>query len=122
MASRVTPMVHVPDVAATVEWYRALGFTVVDINEDDGVPDWAMMAFGEGVVMFNAGGRRSTAERRDVDLYVHTTEDVDQLHDALPPEVEVIEAPHDTFYRAREFILRDVNGFWVTFGRDLLPA
>jgi len=28
MAQRVVPMIHVPDVRATAEWYRTIGFTV----------------------------------------------------------------------------------------------
>lgn len=33
---RVTPMIHVPDVAAAVAWYRSVGFKVLDVGEDDG--------------------------------------------------------------------------------------
>jgi hypothetical protein len=28
-----------------------------------------------------------------------------------------VEDPHDTFYGMREFIVRDNNGFWITFGQ-----
>jgi len=54
-------MIHVPDVAATVEWYRSVGFELISTNDDDGKPDWALLSFGEGQVMFNAGGAASTA-------------------------------------------------------------
>lgn len=30
--------------------------------------------------------------------------------------LDVVE-PHDTFYGMREFIIRDCNGFWITFGQ-----
>jgi predicted lactoylglutathione lyase len=30
MEQRVVPMIHVPDVRATVGWYEAIGFTVTD--------------------------------------------------------------------------------------------
>jgi len=30
-----------------------------------------------------------------------------------------VEDPHDTFYRMREFIIRDFNGFWITFGQSV---
>ena len=30
-----------------------------------------------------------------------------------------VNALHDTFYGMREFIIRDLNRFWVTFGQDL---
>ena len=30
MAQKVVPLIHVPDVRATVDWYTRLGFTVTD--------------------------------------------------------------------------------------------
>jgi hypothetical protein len=31
--------------------------------------------------------------------------------------VEVVEPLHDTFYGMREFTIRHVNRFWMTFGQ-----
>jgi hypothetical protein len=31
----------------------------------------------------------------------------------------MIEALHNTFYGMREFIIRDLNGFWITFGEPV---
>jgi uncharacterized glyoxalase superfamily protein PhnB len=108
-------MIHVPDVRATVDWYRSIGFSVVNTNEEDGELNWAVLSFGGGAVMFNAGGPE---QRRDVDLYVNA-DDVDTIYGRLSGGVEVIEGLHNTFYGAREFIVRDLNGFWVTFGQDI---
>ncbi len=69
--------------------------------------------------MFNQGGRPSTAERREVDLYVYTT-DVDDLYHRLEGRVGVVEGLRDTFYGMREFIIRDLNRFWVTFAEELV--
>jgi hypothetical protein len=66
--------------------------------------------------MFNQDGRPSTAARREVDLYVYT-DDVDNLYERLKDRVDVVESPHDTFYGARELIIRDLNRFWITFGQ-----
>ena len=117
----VTPMIHVPDVLATVRWYASIGFTVLDTGDDDGQTVWAALSFGRGEVMFSAGGRPSTQDRREVDLYVHTDE-VDELYRRLKDRVEIREEPHDTFYGMREFIIRDVNGFWITFGQPAPEA
>jgi uncharacterized glyoxalase superfamily protein PhnB len=114
MAQRVTPMIRVADLRATLDWYTAVGFTVVGTHADDGVVDWAQLAFGEGRVMFNAGGCVSE-NRREVDLYVHA-ERVDELFARIREKVVVIEPPHDTFYGMRDFIVQDPSGFWVTFG------
>jgi hypothetical protein len=35
--------------------------------------------------------------------------------------VEVVDGRHDTFYGNREFIIRDLNRFWVTFGEPEDP-
>jgi uncharacterized glyoxalase superfamily protein PhnB len=119
MPKKVVPMVHVPDVRRTVDWYREIGFDVTETYADgrDGL-SFAMVSFGAGEVMFSAGGRTSTRYRREVDLYAYT-EDVDALHERIKDRVEIVEGPHDMFYGMREVIARDLNGFWITFGRPL---
>ena len=118
MSRRVMPMVHVPDVRAAVDWYQSVGFKVIGTHEDGGVMDWAMLSFGDGILMFNIGGQPSADHRREVDLYVRT-EKIDDLYQQLREQVEVVEEPHDTEYGMREFIIRDLNRFWVTFGQDI---
>jgi uncharacterized glyoxalase superfamily protein PhnB len=115
MAEKVVPMIHVPDVRATAEWYRRLGFSVDGVHEDDGVLSWALLSFGTGELMLNEGGQPSASRRREVDLYVHT-DDVEALYRRLRDQVEVVEGLHDTPYGAREFIIRDLNRFWIPFG------
>lgn len=115
MTHRVTPMIHVPNVGDTVDWYGSIGFDLISTGEDSGEMVWAEMSFGDGRVMFSACGRTSQAERREVDLYVRLS-GVDELFRQLGPKVAVQEEIHDTFYGMREFIIRDINGFWITFG------
>ena len=79
MVKKLVPLIHVPDVRATVEWYKSIGFTLVRANEEDGEMDWALLAFGESELMFSEGGRVSAENRREVDLYVHT-DDLDGLY------------------------------------------
>ena len=116
---RAVPMIHVPDVRATVAWYRSVGFRLEETYADGG-DGWsfAIMSFGDSQVMFNSGGTGSEARRREVDLYAYCA-DVDGQFDRLPDHIEVVEDLHDTFYGNREFIVRDVNGFWVTFAQVL---
>jgi len=76
------------------------------------------MAYGNSQIMLNAGGRFSDEDRREVDLYVRTDE-VDRLYERLKDRVQVRMDLNETFYGTREFIVRDLNGFWLTFGQDL---
>ena len=79
MTEKVVPMIHVPDVRTTVDWYTAIGFTVIDTYDDggDGL-SFAILSFGSSEVMFNSGGKPSTNDRREVDLYV-SADNVDEL-------------------------------------------
>jgi uncharacterized glyoxalase superfamily protein PhnB len=87
-------------------------------NEEDGEINWAKLTFGNSEVMFQSGGKPSTERRREVDLYI-TNENVDELYQRLKDRVQVVEDPHDTLYSMREFIIRDFNGFWITFGQPI---
>ena len=114
------PMIHVPDVPAAVEWYESVGFALVRTHEACGEVNWALLSFGDTELMLNAGGRPSDAERREVDLYVRT-DGVDALYARLKGGVDVVEPPHDSFYGMHELIVRDPNGFWVTFAEPTRP-
>lgn len=117
MADRVVPMIHVPDVRATVAWYQSIGFTVNEAYGDEGEGlSFAILSFGNSQVMFNQGGHLSTRHRREVDLYVYAN-NVDELYARLKDRVDIQAEPHDTFYGMREFIIRDLNRFWITFGQ-----
>ena len=112
------PMIHVSDVRATAAWYETIGFTLLATYGDgEEALSFAILSAGNTRLMFNQGGRPSKAERREVDLYVDT-EHVDQLFASLRDRVQVVAEPDDTDYGMREFIIRDPNGFWITFGQN----
>lgn len=109
-------MIHVPDVRATIDWYTSIGFELIGQNDEDGEPNWASLSYSGSEVMLNAGGKASADHRRDVDLYIRT-ENVDEVYRGLKGRVQLVEDLHETFYGMREFIIRDINGFWITFGQ-----
>ncbi len=57
MSQTVVPMIHVPDVSATVDWYISIGFTLIRQNEEDGEINWAKLSFGNSELMLDAGGK-----------------------------------------------------------------
>ena len=118
MAERIVPMIHVPDVRVTIDWYCSIGFKLRRDGEEDGELIWALLTYGESEIMLNCGGKASDALRREFDLYIHAP-DVDGLYERLKDRVRVVEDPHNTFYGMREWILRDCNGFWITFGQPM---
>jgi len=125
------PMIFVPDVAETLAWYTALGFHEIDRVADDGVVNWGLLAFGKGQVMLNMHGRKG---EHDVHLWFYT-ERVDEMYQLVkarelaaadarlaekPDErldIEVVDEIYDPPYGGREFTIRDLNGYRVSFRR-----
>ena len=120
MSQTVVPMIHVPDVNATADWYTSIGFKVIRHNEEHGEINWAKLSFENSELMLNAGGKPSTERRREVDLYI-TTDSIYEVYGRLKDRVQVVEGLYDAFYGMREFIIRDINGFWITFGQPIHP-
>jgi hypothetical protein len=59
--------------------YTSIGFKVIRQNEEEGEINWAKLSFGNSEVTFDSGGKASTDDRREVDLYI-MTDDVDDLY------------------------------------------
>jgi uncharacterized glyoxalase superfamily protein PhnB len=117
LPKKAVPMIHVPDVRATVEWYESIGFSVGDTYDDGGEGlSFAILSFGSSEVMFNSDGKPSNEHRREVDLYIYVDE-LEELYGSVKDRVEIVKDPHNTFYGMREFIIRDLNRFWITFGQ-----
>jgi hypothetical protein len=87
-------------------------------KRDGGEIVWAARTYRNSEAMRSAGGKASREHRRDMDLYIFA-EDVDGLCESLKRLVEFVEDLHDTFYGMCEFIIRDLNRFWITFGQPM---
>lgn len=120
MSQTVVPMIHVPDVRATIAWYTSIGFTLVRQGEEGegGEIVWAKLSYGNSELMLDSGGKLSADHRREVDLYI-TIDNVDDLYRRLKDRVPVVVDLYDAFYGMREFAIRDFNGFWITFGQPI---
>ena len=132
---RVAPMISVPDVRATVEWYKSIGFELEDSFEDDGVMNWAGVYFGEAYVML-VPSRDETVRHRDVSFWLYTNR-VDDLYEVFKQrqldrasDELVGKAPslpparfkgdiYNTFYGQREFTIVDPNGYELTFSQKI---
>jgi hypothetical protein len=66
MPERIVPMIHVPNVSATAEWYASIGFEIRNVNRecDGGEINWALLRLRQSDIMLNAGGRPCSAPRR----------------------------------------------------------
>lgn len=132
MADSITkgvPMILVPDVARALDWYTSIGFKEIARYEDDGLVNFGMVSFGKAELMLNMHGKPGP---HDVSLWFYTDQ-VDRLYQLLksrqldaaqaalagePREHEGIEFDQDIedmFYGARQFCVRDLNGYELYF-------
>jgi ankyrin repeat protein len=129
--TRGVPMIYVPDVARALDWYTSIGFTELGRFEDEGVVNFGMVSFGKAQLMLNVHGR---PQQHDVSLWFYTDE-VDALYQTLKArQIETVqrqlansavtEVPipfeqdiEDMFYGARQFSIRDLNGYELYFIR-----
>ncbi len=130
----VHPMMRVPNVRQTVEWYRAIGFELEGAHELDTEAAWAGMSLGGAYVMFVPRGTANA--EREVSFWFRTNR-IDELYDALKgrqlerakavlagvtpqiPEARFTGDIHDTFYGQREFSIVDLNGYELNFAQSL---
>jgi ankyrin repeat protein/catechol 2,3-dioxygenase-like lactoylglutathione lyase family enzyme len=123
------PMIYVPDVARALEWYTAIGFTEVARFGADGVVNFGMVAYGKAELMLNMHGRERP---HDASLWFYTDQ-IDAVYqtlkshqlaaaqatlDGLPGpalRIEFEQELEDMFYGARQFCIRDLNGYQLYF-------
>ena len=123
------PTILVPDVAAALAWYASIGFKEIARYEDDGVVNFGMISFGEAELMLNMHGKPGP---HDVSLWFYTDR-VDELYRLLKSRqleaaaaaldggrgtdtgIEFTQDIEDMFYGARQFCIRDPNGFELYF-------
>ena len=123
------PMIRVPDVARALDWYASIGFTEIARYDDAGVVNFGMVSYGNAEIMLNMHGTRGP---HDTSLWFYTDQ-IDSLYQVLksrqleaaraalagdPGEQVGIEFEQDLeemFYGARQFCVRDLNGYELYF-------
>jgi uncharacterized glyoxalase superfamily protein PhnB len=129
-------MLHVADVALALEWYASIGFKEIARYGDDGVVNFGMVSFGKAELMLNMLGK---AGAHDVSLWFYTDQ-VDNLYQLLKSrqldaaQAALTDEPgdhqgiqfeqdiEDMFYGARQFCIRDPNGYELYFIQPAEPS
>lgn len=135
------PMIHVVDVAATLDWYVSIGFKELGRYADGDDVNLGMVALGEAELMIVPGGKRGEHRGdRDVSLWFYT-DDVEAIYQTLKSrQMESARAwlagepaghagitfeqdIYNPFYGGREFCIRDPNGYGLYVRSDTIaPA
>jgi uncharacterized glyoxalase superfamily protein PhnB len=128
------PMLYVPDVARALDWYVAIGFKELARYADNGLVNFGLVSFGNAEVMLNMHGKPAP---HDASLWFYTDQ-VDSLYRVLKSRqlaaaraslagqpddtgVEFEQDIEDMFYGARQFCIRDLNGYHLYFIQSTEP-
>jgi uncharacterized glyoxalase superfamily protein PhnB len=132
---KLVPMIHVPDVAATLDWYTSIGFQEIGRYEDGSQVNWGMLSFGDAELML---ALHDEPGQHGVSLWFYT-DMIEPLYRLLKARqieamqavlagapgphagIEFVEELNDPFYGGRQFGVRDPNGVTLYFLQPVLP-
>lgn len=118
----LSPNMYVHDVKGTIEFYQLLGFKpVMTVPEDAEAPVWAMLQKGNVTLMIesfkNIEGRLPEISRQlggSFLLYINI-KGIQAFFEEIKDKVTVLSGLDKTFYGATEFVIKDSNGYVLTF-------
>lgn len=124
MYKTLTPNMMVADVNATVKWYQD-NFNFKLANQTGSLDEsleWAVVKADDVQMFFQKEeslvkelpvlkGREIGAS---LTLYIKV-QDVQSLYDSVKEKVEIVRDMRETFYGAKEFAVKDLNGYILVF-------
>lgn len=127
MLKNLTPNLMVHDVNQTIAYYeKNFGAEVVNTVPDEGALNWAMIKMDDVMLMFQS----TTSLEEDISVlkglepgggltFFVQMSGVQELHDRIKNDVEIVDAMRETFYGMKEFTIRDLNGYFLTFAEPI---
>lgn len=118
----LTVNLMVEDVDAAVDWYRKnLNFEAVMQVPEERPFIWAMMGNNGAMIMFQSRASLSGELANFADMPIGGALTLylkignpDEIYERIKDEVDIVKAPYTAPYGAREFVLRDLNGLYLT--------
>lgn len=109
--TRLIPMLPVRSMPASVAYYRKLGFSVEQRNDDW---RWAMLCFGECRLMVDQSINVHPQAPRTCVLYLYP-DDITAYHHSLRENGVNVPELEESFYGMREFRIEDPDGnrLWI---------
>ncbi len=116
---QITPMLHVPDLAAALA--RLTGILRFEVRYRE--PGYAYLEWGRaGLRILEEPGRRIQPDGKARMTVYLDVDDVDALFAELRPDLERlppedVDGPRDKPWRQRELMVRLPDGDWLAFGQ-----
>ena len=117
----VTPSLFAPSLPETVHYYvETLGFRQTgSYKEADGSEIWAEVSLGKARIWFFANALVERPEPAFSGLIYVFVDDVDEIASRLGGRVPFEWGPETQEYGLRELGIKDINGYYLVFARDV---
>lgn len=123
----LSPNLVVADVNKTVNYYtKNLGFSFITSVPESGTYGWAMVMRDGVTLMFQS---LESIHEDLPELKISKTGSpgtffielagIDLLYKEVKEKVDVVSGMRTTFYGKKEFTIKDLNGFFLTFAEDV---
>ena len=125
---RLTPNLMVEDISQTINYYHGvLAFDTVDTVPESGDElVWARMKKGDVEIMFQEEDnlKNELPEIRHEKIGGGTTlfiqmSGIQEYYDYLYSSADIVVQLKETFYGMKEFTIRDINGYYLTFAEPI---
>ena len=121
----LSPNLFVKNMNETIKFYSSIGFqTIMSVPPGGDNFDWAMMANGEVIFMFQTfaslGDELPAISRQNGGslLFYIKLKNIRNFFEQVKNKVTVLKGIEKTFYGATEFSILDNNNYVLTFAED----
>ena len=123
----LSPNMIVDDVNLTIDYYiNNFGFIAVATVPDSGKFNWGMVQAGNVTLMFQT--LKSLQEdmpelkiqaKGSIGTFFIKVKGIESLYAKVKSKVEIAHDMRTTFYGMKEFTIKDVNGYFLTFAEEV---
>jgi uncharacterized glyoxalase superfamily protein PhnB len=124
---KIVPHLFVNDVSRNIDYYRdVLGFKPIYTQKDEDVYNFAILKKGNVELMV---GNKETLWKFDPELkgkklfnssvLYFEMDGVSSYYNEIKSRVEIIRDLRETWYKTREFWIKDLNGYLLAFFENL---
>jgi len=116
----VIPMAHVADVHRSMDFYRLLGFELLNTVEgEDGHCQWAHMTSGKAHLMFARDAESAKVEKEStVVLYLYANDLMKLREELMGKGVKVSEISYPFYMPKGEVCISDPDGYVLLIGQS----
>jgi len=124
---KITPHFFVNNVQENISYYeKILGFKVDYVQADGGKPNFAMLVNGNVELMVGLKKvlykYQPEFEGKELScsavFYIEMT-DVETYYEEIKDDVTIIKELQDTWYKTKEFWIKDCNGYLLAFFENI---